>query len=75
MSGFKLIAIRPLVGCDKRFLKNLTEGEIYQFYNDYKFLNRQGKVVRIDDETTPFPRDSYRVVVTPALRTPTGARL
>jgi len=49
MSGFKLLAIRPLVGCDRRFLKNLTEGEVYQFYNDYKFLNLQGKVVALDD--------------------------
>lgn len=37
MSGFKLLAIRPLAGCDKRFLKNLTEGEVYQFYQDYYF--------------------------------------
>lgn len=39
MSGFKLIAIRPLVGCDSRFLKNLKAGEIYKFYNDYTFLD------------------------------------
>jgi uncharacterized protein YkuJ len=37
MSGFKLIAIRPLVGCDLRFLKNLKAGEIYKFYNDFEF--------------------------------------
>jgi len=37
MSGFKLIAIRPLVDCDDRFLKNLKAGEIYRFYNDYEF--------------------------------------
>ncbi len=36
--SFKLIAIRPLKGCDKKFLKNLKEGEIYNFYNDYEFI-------------------------------------
>lgn len=37
MSGFKLLAIRPLEGCDERFLKNLKEGMVYKFYQDYKF--------------------------------------
>lgn len=49
MSGFKLLAIRPLMGCDRRFLKNLTEGEVYQFYNDYNFLNHQGKTIDLLD--------------------------
>jgi len=40
MSGFKLLAIRPLEGCDPKFLKVLTEGEIYQFYNDYTFIRK-----------------------------------
>ncbi|QDW20675.1 AAA family ATPase [Flavobacterium sp. KBS0721] len=39
MDGFKLIAIRPLVGCDKKFLKNLQVGCIYQFYNEYQFYD------------------------------------
>ena len=52
MVGFKLIAIRALVGCDKRFLKNLTEGEVYQFYNDYKFLNQQGKIIDLLDDVS-----------------------
>lgn len=70
MSGFKLIAIRPLVGCDRRFLKNLTEGEVYQFYNDYKFLNSQGKLSRLDDEITSvmykstIPDDLYSIKTT-----------
>lgn len=42
MNGFKLIAIRPLVGCDRRFLKNLKEGQIYKFYNDFQFLDKDG---------------------------------
>ncbi len=35
MSGFKLIAIIPLGGCNQRFLNNLVIGEIYQFYQNY----------------------------------------
>ncbi|NHQ79342.1 hypothetical protein HAV25_16760, partial [Elizabethkingia miricola] len=34
--SFKLIAIRPLDGCNKKFLKNLTTDQIYQFYNNYE---------------------------------------
>jgi len=53
MSGFKLLAIRPLVGCDSRFLKNLTEGEIYQFYKDFIFnKNKKGVVTSINEVTT-----------------------
>lgn len=36
MSGFKLIAIIPLNGCDKKFSKNLKIGFPYQFYQDYE---------------------------------------
>ncbi|GEM54933.1 hypothetical protein B0A58_02800 [Flavobacterium branchiophilum NBRC 15030 = ATCC 35035] len=35
--SFKLLAIRPLDGCNRKFLKNLEENRIYKFYNDYKF--------------------------------------
>jgi hypothetical protein len=31
--SFKLLAIRPLDGCNPKFLKNLEENRIYQFYN------------------------------------------
>ncbi|MDO3423718.1 hypothetical protein QWT87_02380 [Chryseobacterium sp. APV1] len=44
--SFKLLAIRPLDGCNPKFLKNLEEGRIYKFYNDYKFFNGED---RIDD--------------------------
>ncbi|MFK7059199.1 hypothetical protein V3Q90_03550 [Flavobacterium oreochromis] len=39
--SFKLLAIRPLDGCNKKFLKNLEENRIYQFYNDYTFHYEQ----------------------------------
>ncbi|MCY1662745.1 hypothetical protein [Chryseobacterium sp. SL1] len=43
--SFKLIAIRPLDGCNSDFLKNLKENRIYQFCNDYdfKFENEKDK--------------------------------
>jgi hypothetical protein len=40
--NFKLIAIRPLVGIDLKFLKNLVAGEVYNLCNDYTLLNIEG---------------------------------
>ena len=37
--SFKLIAIRPLSGCNDKFLKNLIPNQIYKFYNEYKFMD------------------------------------
>lgn len=37
MKNFKLIAIRPLSDCNKKFTKILKEGVIYSFYNEYDF--------------------------------------
>jgi len=36
--GFKLLAIRPLKGCNTKYSKNLELGKLYQFYNDYKII-------------------------------------
>jgi len=35
--NFKLIAIRPLEGCDRSIIKGLVPNCIYQFYNEYDF--------------------------------------
>ncbi len=53
--SFKLLAIRPLGGCNPKFLKNLEENWIYKFYNDYKFIqDNDGNVTSIEyDETVP----------------------
>lgn len=51
-NNFKLIAIRPLSNCDNRFSKNLNKGEIYKFYNEYKFLNKDNIEVEINDEVS-----------------------
>ncbi|MFY0483032.1 hypothetical protein ACI6PS_10520 [Flavobacterium sp. PLA-1-15] len=40
--SFKLLAIRPLENCNEKFRKNLKENEIYQFYNDYEFVDGKG---------------------------------
>lgn len=44
--SFKLLAIRPLDKCNKIILKNLEENRIYQFYNDYKFLDQKDEVIK-----------------------------
>lgn len=48
--SFKLLAIRPLVGCDNKYLKNLTAGEVYNLCNEYEFLNKDGKAVNTNDK-------------------------
>ena len=47
--SFKIIAIRPLVGINSKFLKNLEAGEIYNLCNDYTLLNSQHKTVTSQD--------------------------
>ncbi len=46
---FKLLAIRPLKGCSKKFRKVIEDsGEIYKFYNNYEFdKDSQDEVVKI----------------------------
>lgn len=48
--SFKLIAIRPLVGINPKFLKNLIAGEVYNLCNDYKLLNSKGKPVSYEED-------------------------
>lgn len=48
--SFKLLAIRPLPGCNPKFLKNLEEGRIYKFYSDYTFYNEEDKIDTINYE-------------------------
>ena len=60
MSEFKLIAIRPLNGCDQKFLKVLKAGEVYQFYNDYHF-NIENEEVKSIDYTPTVPEGLYDV--------------
>lgn len=51
--SFKLLAIRPLKKCDSRFLKNLKEDKIYQFYNEYIFkTDDNGEVISIENKSS-----------------------
>lgn len=43
MSGFKLIGLIPLKGCSKKFLKNLSIGEKYCFYQDFEVVVNKDK--------------------------------
>lgn len=51
--GFKLLAIRPLDGCNEKFLKNLEKNRIYKLYNEYEFLDKD------DKEIVKFGKDNY----------------
>ncbi len=53
--SFKLLAIRPLKDCNPKFLKNLKENQVYQFYNDYEFeLDENDEVHKITfNQTMP----------------------
>lgn len=55
MKDFKLIAIRPLAGCDKKFTKILSEGIPYVFLNEYDFSNYtdNSKIIKQRGNSTP----------------------
>lgn len=60
MRDFKLIAIRPLENCNRKFLKVLNENEIYKFYNDYYFiLSEDGKDVINIEYIPTIPNDLF----------------
>lgn len=58
MNNFKLLAIRPLKGCDSRFVKNLTAGQIYPFYTSYHFYDTQSKLIKKASNQTVLFIDS-----------------
>jgi energy-coupling factor transporter ATP-binding protein EcfA2 len=59
--SFKLLAIRPLEGCNPKFLKNLEEERIYQFYNDYTYvLDKERKeVISIEKLEQSVPENFF----------------
>lgn len=65
MNGFKLLAIRPLPGCDKKYCKNLQPGQVYQFYQDYKFEpefdEKANKPLKITPLESSVPEDLYTI--------------
>ena len=50
MSGFKLIGIRPLIGTKQKYRKNLKEGCIFKFFNNYDFYDEQGVEILEENE-------------------------
>ncbi len=57
MSGFKLLAIRPLDGCDPEFLKNLKEGMPYKFYQNTRlWIEKDG----VEIELTSSNYDEFK---------------
>ena len=48
MSGFKILAIVPLKGCDIKFRKNLNLGTPYKFFNEVtiELNNENSKIVK-----------------------------
>lgn len=53
MKEFKLIAIRPVTGCNKRFIKILNEGVPYVLYNEFDFshYNDESKIITKQDNS------------------------
>lgn len=49
MSGFRLLAIRPLPDCDETYLKGLDPNGVFSFYSNYHYLNKKGEPVKNTD--------------------------
>ena len=61
--SFKLLAIRPLSGCNEKFLKNLEENRIYKFYSDYEFLDNQDEKIEKFNTTIEVAKIRYTETV------------
>lgn len=48
--NFKLLAIRPLNNTSSELLKGLQENFIYRFYNEYKYLDKNGNEIIENNE-------------------------
>lgn len=60
---FKLIAITPLLNCDKKFRKNLKEGIPYRFYNNYDIIVNKDKsaIQSVTLKQLDIPKDLYNL--------------
>ena len=58
MSGFKLLAIVPLEGCDSQYRKNLEVGTPYQFYSNYdiKIKEDLSEIISAKALTSEIPK-------------------
>ena len=60
MNGFKLLAIRPLEGCNPDYLKVLKTNQFYTFYNNYSF-SENPDTKRIKVEYLPEVKGLYDI--------------
>ncbi|WP_289665628.1 AAA family ATPase [Flavobacterium panacagri] len=70
-TNFKILAVRPIVGCRREFSKVLKLGVIYKFYNDYEYFKQNGEVAGIEENntdqvtniiyTSTVPEDLYKI--------------
>jgi hypothetical protein len=64
---FKILAIRPHIECDKKMSKVLYNGMLYQFYNNYTFLNSKGRAAAMHEQIVAYevipsvPSDLYTI--------------
>jgi len=63
--ALKLIAIRPLMNYNAKFLKNLKKAEVYKFYNDCKFTfaedNPAKEILSMEIVNDKVPKNFYDV--------------
>ena len=56
---FKLLAIKPLVGCYSHVCKCLKVGMMYYFCSDYQILETHNKIVRSSINLKPLGNDFF----------------
>lgn len=62
-NGFKLLAIRPLKNISSDLLKGVQENLIYQFYDEYKYLDRNGNEAIDNNEYSEIESIKYTPTV------------
>lgn len=60
---FKLLAIRPLKNISSDLLKGLQENVIYQFYNEYRYLDRDRNEVFASNKYSKIERIKFNPLV------------
>lgn len=58
---FKLLSIRPLIGCDVNICKCLKIGMMYYFCNDYQIVEHSRKIVRTSRNLKTLRNDFFSV--------------
>jgi predicted ATPase len=64
MSGFKLLAIIPLKGCDEKYRKNLKIGFPYKFYQSHniKLNDDFSEIISVNENATyKVPQELYQI--------------